>query len=914
MTMLNQNSKQSLGLRKPATLLAVSLLSFFFLLACVSAHQATIESAEEELKAGKYSAAVASFNALLQAAPKDERAQAGLLKAYLETGKYTEAETDAKKFLARAESSAARLTLAEVMAITGRYAAAIAEFEKVSQTAQKAIEKAEKEEKEKKPDAEETPEPIPSPKAQKVIADLRRAELLHLTGKEEAAKEIFEALVKYYEDNDVDSAEELTSIARALIYLEKYQDSKDIYLEAISADSTYIEAQLGGGELFTSKYNYEEAASFFEDAAKINPTSARLYLAIAANNRITGGDKMNAALAEAQKVNPNYVEAKTFAASLDLEGERHPAAAAQLDSALKINPNSLEAHSLRAAMFWLENKNAELDNEIKTTLAINPRYGSLYETLAHHATQTRRYRESVAFLREAIKLSPNLYSSHLALGMGLLRMGDFEEGRAEVELAFKGDPFNIWAKNTLDLLDTMNDYKVTKTGDFIIKIGEKENDVLAGYAADLLTEVQATLSAKYKFTPRGPISVEIFQNHEDFAVRALGLPGLGALGVCFGQVIAQDSPSARSTGEFNWGSTMWHEYAHVITLQITDHLIPRWFSEGLSVFEEHKARPGWGDDWSIGNLKAYADGRFFKIAEIDNGFLRPKRPDDINLAYFQASQICHFVEDKYGFNAILEMLSGYKEKKKTPEILLNVLKLSEADFDREFNGYINGKISGFIKAMKPGWENKDLAKLTKEEALKQAEASPDDFILNLRAGLELAADNKDEQAVKFLKRSIELFPLQGSGGAYEVLAGIYKKQGNKAAEADALESLIKVDENDYDSLKRLAQLKLESGDKARALELLKMSFYVNPFETSAHAMTGDLLMELGASGAEKAVREFQIALAANPPNIAEAQYNLARAYFTAGKKTEARKLVLRSLENAPSFEKAQELLLKIRGQ
>ena len=912
--MLNQNSKQLFGLGKPASLLAIGLLSFFCLLACVSAQQATIESAEEELKAGKYSAAIASFNSLLQTAPKDERAQAGLLKAYLETGKYTEAEIEAKKFLTRGESSAARLTLAEVMATTGRYAAAITEFEKVSQTAQKAIEKAEKEEKERKPDAEEKPEPIPSPKAQKTIADLRRAELLHLTGKEEAAKEIFEALVKYYEDNDVDSAEELTSIARALIYLEKYQDAKDIYLEAISADDTYIEAHLGGGELFTSKYNYEEAASFFEDAAKINANSARLHLAVAANKRIGGGDEMNKALAEANKINPNYVEAKIFAASLDLEAERHPAATAQIDSALKINPNSLEAHSLRAAMFWLQHKHAELDAEIKTTLAINPKYGSLYETLAHFATQTRRYRESVAFLREAIKLSPNLYSAHLALGMGLLRMGDFEEGRAEVELAFKGDPFNVWAKNTLDLLDTMNEYKVTKTGDFVIKIAEKENDVLSGYAADLLTEAQAKLSAKYKFTPRGPISIEIFPNHDDFAVRALGLPGLGALGVCFGQVVAQDSPSARPAGEFNWGSTLWHEYAHVVTLQITDHLIPRWFSEGLSVYEEHKARPGWGDDWNVGNIKAFADGRWFKISEIDNGFLRPKRPDDIQLAYFQASQICHFIEEKYGFDAILEMLRGYKEKKKTPEILLSVLKLTEADFDRDFNSYVSGKIDRFVKAMKPGWENKDLAKLTKEEALKQAEASPDDFILNLRAGLELAAENKDEQAVKFLKRSIELFPLQGNGGAHEALAAIHKKRGDKASEAETLESLIKVDENDYESLKRLAQLKLEAGDKVRGLELLKMSFYVNPFETSAHTMTGDLLLELGTGAAEKAVREFQIALAANPPNLAEAQYNLARAYFTAGKKPEARRYVLRSLENAPSFEKAQELLLKIRGQ
>ncbi|MBS1788545.1 MAG: tetratricopeptide repeat protein [Acidobacteria bacterium] len=917
--MSNLNAKPIFTFRSLTAVFVVGLLSLFCLLACVSAQQATVESAEEELKAGKYSEAMASFNSLLQTAPKDERAQAGLLKAYLETGKYTEAETDAKKFLARGESPAARLALAEVMAITGRYTAAIAEFEKVSQITQKAIEKAEKEEKEKKPDAnaEEKPEPIPSPKAQRVLADLRRAELLHLTGKEEQAKEIFESLVKYYEDNDVDSAEELTSIARTLSYLEKYQDAKDMYLEAIAADATYIEAQLGGGELFTSKYNYEEAATFFEDAKKINANSARLHLAIAANKRIGGGDEMYAELAEAQKINPNYVEAKIFAASLDLDGERHSAAAAQLDSALKINPNSLDAHSLRAAMFWLENKPAEFDSEVKTTLAINPRYGSLYETLGHFATQTRRYRESVAFLREAIKLTPNLYSSHLDLGMGLLRLGDFEEGRAEVELAFKGDPFNLWAKNTLDLLDTMNEYKVTKSGDFIVKIADKENDVLSGYATDLLTEVQATLTAKYKFTPRGPISVEVFPNHDDFAVRALGLPGLGALGVCFGQVIAQDSPSARPAGEFNWGTTMWHEYTHVITLQITDHLIPRWFSEGLSVFEEHKARPGWGDDWSINHIKAFADGRWFKISEIDNGFLRPKRPDDINLAYFEASQICHFVEDKYDFNAILDMLRGYKEKKKTPEILLSVLKLSEADFDREFNSYVSGKISGYVKALEPGWKNKDLAQMPKEEVIKQAEAQPDNFILNLRAGLELISDTKFDQAVKFLKRSIELFPFQsGDGNAYEALAHIYKQQGNKVAEAETLEALIKVDENDYDALKRLAQLKLEAGDKTRALELLKLGFYVNPFEPAAHATAGDLLLEVGGTngGADKAIREFQIALAANPPNLAEAQYNLARAYFTAGKKPEARRFVLRSLENAPSFEKAQELLLKIRGQ
>ena len=33
------------------------------------------------------------------------------------------------------------------------------------------------------------------------------------------------------------------------------------------------------------------------------------------------------------------------------------------------------------------------------------------------------------------------------------------EGRTELERAFEGDPFNVWAKNTLDLLDSIKEYR-----------------------------------------------------------------------------------------------------------------------------------------------------------------------------------------------------------------------------------------------------------------------------------------------------------------------------------------------------------------------------------------------------------------------------------------------------------------------
>jgi Tfp pilus assembly protein PilF len=52
-------------------------------------------------------------------------------------------------------------------------------------------------------------------------------------------------------------------------------------------------------------------------------------------------------------------------------------------------------------------------------------------------------------------------------------------------------------------------------------------------------------------------------------------------------------------------------------------------------------------------------------------------------------------------------------------------------------------------------------------------------------------------------------------------------------------------------------------------------------------------------------------LALNPVDEAEARYQLALAWFQAGDMAAARREVLRALEIAPAFEKAQELLLRI---
>ncbi|MFN7926923.1 MAG: tetratricopeptide repeat protein [Blastocatellia bacterium] len=468
---------RTIKLNSITTILAVAVL---LLAACAAAQAPTLEDTLEELKKGNYAEAITALNRLLATKPNEAQAQAGLLRAYLETGKYKEAEEAARKF----NSQEAKLALAEVYASTGRYNEAINEFDRIGKTAKDTV---------------------------KHRADLRRAELLVLTGKAEQAEPIFKTFIELYNSEKEKKAEDLTLIAIALTYLEKYKDANDVILEAGSDDDEFIEAKLVGGELYTTKYNYAEAADFYKEALEINPNSARTFLGMAANKQIEGGEEMQQALAKALEINPNYVEAFTLRAMTRIDGENYAEALKDLDAALKINPNSLDAHSLKAALFWLQDRKSDHENEIKTVLAINPKYGKLYETLSHFATNTRRYAEGAEFSKKAMELTPNLWDAHLSYGIALTRLGKVAEGRTAIEAGFKGDPFNVRAKNTLDLLDVLAEYPNTNRGSFLIRASEKETPSLTPYAGYLLDEALQTLSAKYKFTPRTPITVEIYE-------------------------------------------------------------------------------------------------------------------------------------------------------------------------------------------------------------------------------------------------------------------------------------------------------------------------------------------------------------------------------------------------------------------
>ena len=47
---------------------------------------------------------------------------------------------------------------------------------------------------------------------------------------------------------------------------------------------------------------------------------------------------------------------------------------------------------------------------------------------------------------------------------------------------------------------------------------------------------------------------------------------------------------------------------------MTDHRVPRWFTEGLAVLEERRAREGWGSDVTPAFLAAYKQERLLPVS------------------------------------------------------------------------------------------------------------------------------------------------------------------------------------------------------------------------------------------------------------------------------------------------------------
>jgi cellulose synthase operon protein C len=859
-------------------------------LACSDARVASGQGRGDDARAaaaahaGRYDEAIAILTPLAERADATPGARRLLLRTLAEVGRYEDAERAGRRFAGGSTGGELSNVLGEVLYRRGKVAAAESAYVRAG-TAR----------------ASDT-----------LVARLNLGVLRWERGEKDAAMRLFEQVVAAAEDGGRLTADDLAAAGTAYRYLGRddpqlFRNALRAFDAAAAAAPDDPEPRARAGELFLLKYNSPEAAKSFDEALKLNPRHPRALVG-AARRRQFDDEPGAADLArQALKTNPNFVDAHVFLAAQHLDAEDYERAAAEVERALAVDPTSLDALSTLAAVRHLQGDRAGAEEAARRVLARDPTHAELYATMAELSARHRLYQDAVGLAERAVRLDARAWRAHALLGINQMRVGKFAEARKSLETAFAGDPYDVWVKNTLDLLDATAGYEETRSRRFHFVADSQDAELLTPYLSDLMEEAYDRLAARYGYRPPTPVRLELYRSHADFSVRTVGLAGLGALGVSFGSVLAMDSPAAREAGQFNWGSTAWHELAHAFTLGMTDHKVPRWLSEGISVLEERRARPGWGDDVSPVFLAAYEEGRLHPVSRLNDGFMRPSYPQQVAFSYYQASLVCEMIERQWGERALPEMLRGYKDGLSTEQVVARVLKTDMPELDRRFDAYLRERFAAPLATVRAGRPNGGAPGGTPTTGAADA----GDFAAQLAAGRARVEAGKPDEAVPYLQRAKALFPRYGGADSpHWYLATIYKDRGKLREAASELAELVAVSETHYKAHLELADLRERLGDRAGAAAALDAALYIYPYDAAVHARLAALYAGLGERA--KVVRERRAVVALAPVDAAEAHYQLALAYYEAGDAAAARRELLRALEMAPGFERAQELLLKLR--
>ena len=685
--------------------------------------------------------------------------------------------------------------------------------------------------------------------------------------------------------------------------LGRFQDANGFLRSASGMAPDDPAINVAWGELFLEKYNGADAVRSFQTALRADGDSvaARIGLARATREQDPAAAKVWAE--RALEVNPNYVPALLLIAELALDERQRDDARASIQQALAVNPNSLEARALDVAIAFLEARADDVDAGVAAALALNPVYGDVHRVAGDHAARNYRFDEAVALTRRALEVDPTSTRASADLGMHLLRTGDEAGARRALEAAFEADPFDVVTFNLLAMLDTVDTFETFRDGDLIVRLHPDEADVMREHVIPLARESLETLSERYQFRPTGPILIEMFPKHDDFAVRTIGLPGfIGALGACFGRVVTLDSPTARPPGTFSWTATLWHEMAHVMTLQMSNNRLPRWLSEGISVFEERRARPEWGREMEVRFAQALDEGQLLKLRDLNEGFSDPQL---ISLTYYQASLVADHLIDTYGEPALWRLLRAYGEGLDTEDAFVSAFEATIDEVQESFDARLERDYAPLRAALKTPTFPEDA---TVEQLREIAIDNPGSFGAQMRLALALREAGESRPAIEALERASVLLPAaNGQANPNALIASIALEGGGTERAIRALEAVLTVDASDVESARQLAALLEPTGDAARTAAAYGRVAELDPFDVKAQTVVGRRALEQRDSAT--ALRALRSALAGGPADRAAAHLDVGEAYLMAGQLDDAKREIIAALEIAPSFERAQELLL-----
>jgi len=713
------------------------------------------------------------------------------------------------------------------------------------------------------------------------------------------------------------SAAELVALGRAAVALgaEPGQVFERFYERAREREPEWIGTYQAAGELALAKYDYSRAAREFREGLKQAPRDPELRFGLA--RALWPGDREGAleAAAKVLDVNGRHVGALLLRAESLLDGENYAEAEEVLNLVNAVFPNHPRAGAFLAAIAWLRDFDAEKrDAALAAALDYRPQNPEVPHRLGRSLSRKYRIEEGAAYQRQALAWDPEHVGAKLALTTDLLKQGREEEAWELAEEVAEADPYNVLAYNYGRLANQLETYETRETEHFVVKMREDEMAIYGGRVIELLNQARTVLNTKYGLNLKEKTLVEIFAEQQDFAIRTFGeLGGAGYLGVCFGTVITMNSPNGAGVLSIsNWEATLWHEYCHVVTLTATKNRMPRWLSEGISVYEERQHSPVWGLRMNrgfrariLGEVEEGTRG-LVPIGDLSSAFLQVEDSQDLMFAYYQSSLVVEYLVDRYGVEAMHSILEELAAGKRINQALAGVVGDME-QLETEFAAFAQARARSYGESI--DWEEPSPDEVDPLD-VAAVEAYAAERPLNFWARKTLARaylEQRDwRRAMAAARALIAMFPeYVESGNGYELLAEAARGAGDEAAERWAWSELARREDDAVPAYLRLMELGLRKEDWEDTWLNAERQLAVNPFVKRAHWCRGCAAEALGVD--EKAAESYRKLLRLGPENPPEVRFRLARVLQDEDA-DRARREVVEALLEAPRFREAHRLL------
>ena len=669
---------------------------------------------------------------------------------------------------------------------------------------------------------------------------------------------------------------------------------------------------LATGELALQKHDDAVAAQSFEEGLNRFPDDPDMQFGIARAYAASDPKRTGQAIEAALEANPAHIPALLFMADHQIDSEQYDDAEKTLARALEVDPWQPEAWAYRAVLAHLAGDAARETEHRATALKWWPTNPAVDHLIGRKLSQKYRFAEGAAYQSRALESDADHLPAKIQLAEDLLRLGHDDEGWRLADAVHQRDRYDITAYNLVTLRDNIANYRLLRDEGFIVRMEPREADLYGDRVLGLLRRARDTLGRKYGLEIREPVTVEIFQHQSDFAVRTFGMPGgAGYLGVCFGKVVTANSPASQGESPTSWESVLWHEFCHVVTLQLTHNKMPRWLSEGISVYEERQADPAWGQTMNPQYREMILKGELTPVGQLSAAFLAPPSGMHLQFAYYESSLVVEFLVDQHGHESVVGVLNDLARDVPINTALETHTKKPIAELEKGFEEFARLRAEQLAPAAE--LDREQLPKAGPAAGAQTAEWLKD-HPNNVWGQLQLAAllirERKFAEAKAPLLRAIELYPgYTGSDNAYSMLAAVHRELNEPDQERDVLRRLTKLDADGVPAMLRLLELDAAANDWQAAMRDAERLLGTNPLLPQPHRTMARAGEELKRPA--DAIAAYHRLLLMDPEDPAEVHFRLARLLHAAGDAS-AKRHVLLALEGAPRFAEALRLLLEMQ--